>query len=132
MTDLFSTHPLTTQVYTWISDVGNPFLTSSNSIGSDASGAQNLLSSHDQFEGDAHGTYSLASQLFAWAKELSTSGECNPEMIEEAAESLETAVSIFATRLDERREIILHSQDYHRKTRAVSRQGGGTVDQSCE
>ena len=108
-------------MYTWISDVGNPFLTSSNSVGSDASGAQSLLSTHDQFEGDANGTYTLASLLFARGKELSSSGECNPDMIEEAAESLETAVSVFATRLDERREIILHSQDYHRRTRAVSK-----------
>ena len=109
-----------TQVYTWLSDVGNPFLTSSNTIGSDANGAQMLLKSHDQFEGDAHDTYSLASQLFAQAKELARSGECNPDMIEEAAESLESAVSTFATRLDERREIILHSQEYHKRIRAVS------------
>ena len=80
-----------------------------------------LLRSHDQFEGDAHETYSLASQLFARGKELSASGECNPDMIEEEAESLETAVSIFATRLDERREIILHSQEYHNKMKAVSK-----------
>lgn len=108
------------QVYMWLSDVGNPFLSSSNGIGSDASGAQSLLKSHDQFEGNSHGTYSLASQLFARAKELSASGECNPDMIEEEAESLESAVSIFATRLDERREIILHSEDYHNKMKAVS------------
>lgn len=41
-------------------------------------------------------------------------------MIEEEAESLESAVSIFATRLDERREIILHSQEYHIKMKSVS------------
>lgn len=104
----------------WLSDVGNPFLTASNSIGSDASRAQALLSGHDQFEGNSHGTYSLASQLFSRAKELSSSGECNPDMIEEAAESLETAVSVFATRLDERREIILHAQEYHKRMREVS------------
>ena len=108
------------QVYTWLSDVGNPFLSSSNGIGGDASGAQSLLKSHDQFEGNSHGTYSLASQLFARGKELSASGECNPDMIEEEAESLESAVSVFATRLDERREIILHSEDYHNKMKAVS------------
>ena len=108
------------QVYAWLSDVGNPFLSSSNGIGSDASGALMLLKSHDQFEGNSHGTYSLASQLFARAKELSASGECNPDMIEEEAESLESAVSIFATRLDERREIILHSEEYHNKMKAVS------------
>ena len=108
------------QVYTWLSDVGNPFLSSSDSIGSDASQAQLLLRDHDQFEGDANATYTLASQLFAEAKELSTSGECNPDMIEEASESLESAVSMFASRLDERREIILHSQDYHRKMKHVS------------
>ena len=106
-------------MYTWLSDVGNPFLTASNSIGSDANGAQVLLTSHDQFEGNSHETYSLASQLFARAKELSSSGECNPDMIEEEAESLETAVSVFATRLDERREIILHAKDYHERMREV-------------
>ena len=104
----------------WLSDVGNPFLTASNSIGSDASRAQALLTSHDQFEGNSHGTYTLASQLFSHAKELSSSGECNPDMIEEAAESLETAVSVFATRLDERREIILHAHEYHKRMREVN------------
>ena len=111
-------------MYSWLSDVGNPFLTSSNGIGSDSSGAQTLLKSHDQFEGDSHGTYSLASQLFARGKELSASGECNPDMIEEEAESLESSVSIFATRLDERREIILHAEEYHDNMKAV-REGGG-------
>lgn len=41
-------------------------------------------------------------------------------MIEEEAESLESSVSIFATRLDERREIILHAEEYHNKMKAVS------------
>ena len=45
-------------------------------------------------------------------------------MIEEEAESLESSVSIFATRLDERREIILHSEEYHNKMKAVRDSGG--------
>ena len=78
-----------------------------------------MLRHHDQFEGEANDIYQLASQLFAEAKELSISGECNPDMIEEAAESLESAVNMFASRLDERREIILHSEDYHKKMKHV-------------
>ena len=64
--------------------------------------------------------YLLSNQLFSRAKELAASGECEQGRIEEESKTLEEAVHTFAARLDERREIILHSFEYYQKVDTVS------------
>ena len=64
--------------------------------------------------------YLLSNQLFSRAKELAVSGECEQGRIEEESKTLEETVHTFAARLDERREIILHSFEYYQKVDTVS------------
>ena len=49
------------------------------------------------------------------------SGECEQGKIEEESKMLEEAVHMFAARLDERREIVLHSFEYYQKVDTVSK-----------
>ena len=113
-------HIHTHKVYTWLSETGNPFLSSSNTIGSCAIEAQELLKRHDKFESETGTVYALASQMFSKAKTLASKGDCDPERITEEAETLEGVVNSFASSLDERREIILHAQSHHQKMDTVS------------
>ena len=64
--------------------------------------------------------YGLANKLFSRARELVASGEGQKEPLEREARTLEDVVGAFASRLDERREVILDAGKYYQLKDAVS------------
>lgn len=99
----------TAKIFKWISDVGNQFLLSNTSIGVDVHSATSLLKSHDAFESDSEVVYSQSNLLQTRADDLSSTQECRTEEIEEEASKLEENINNFATRLDDRREVLILS-----------------------
>ena len=47
-----NSHVIPYQVFTWVADVGNRFLSLNTSIGSDSRSGQRLLKSHDTFDSE--------------------------------------------------------------------------------
>ncbi len=54
------------------------------------------------------------------AKSLASSRECDPGMIEEEESLLRVAVEQFTSRMAERREIVLDTQEYFKKMTQVT------------
>ena len=62
--------------------------------------------SHETFEGVVQNTYTNAEKLLAAAAELAQTGECNAEDIYSVAHELESHISSFAQRVEQRRRLL--------------------------
>nr|XP_027201672.1 kalirin-like [Dermatophagoides pteronyssinus] len=94
------------QVLDWINQHGNGFLNKNPGIGKNYSKAKILQKSHNHFETVAQNTYTNAEKLLAAAEELARTGECNADEISEVARQLQSNISTFAKRVENRRTIL--------------------------
>lgn len=94
------------QVLDWINIHGNGFLNKNPGIGKNHSKAKILQKSHAHFETVAQNTYTNAEKLLAAAEELARTGECNSEEISKVARQLQSNISSFAKRVENRRTIL--------------------------
>lgn len=107
------------QVYSWFEDVGNPFLSSSNTIGTSREEAHSLSQEHKDFETRADHTYSLTQCLIAEAESLSSSKDCDPALIGKEAESLKGAEVTFTSHMAQRQAILEIASEFFLKMSQV-------------
>ena len=107
------------QVYSWFEDSGNPFITSSNTIGASQEEADSLLQAHKDFETRANHTYSLTQRLVAEAKSLSSSKDCDPVLIGTEEESLKSAEVTFTSHMTQRQAILELASEFFQKMSQV-------------
>ncbi|KAH9522943.1 hypothetical protein DERF_006497 [Dermatophagoides farinae] len=94
------------QVLDWINVHGNGFLNKNPGIGKNYAKAKILQKSHIHFETVAQNTYTNAEKLLAAADELARTGECNADEISDVARQLQSHISTFAKRVENRRTIL--------------------------
>ena len=100
---------MTSQVYSWLRDVGNPFLSTSNTIGKSESDTTDLLRQHNAFNSSTEDISTLTKDLQIRAEELARSQDCNPAVIKKEAGSLQEVYDRFILQLSERRQIIVEA-----------------------
>ncbi|XP_059088154.1 triple functional domain protein-like isoform X1 [Tigriopus californicus] len=94
------------QVLDWLQNHGEVFLRKNVGIGRSLQKARAYQKSHETFEGVVQNTYTNAEKLLAAAAELAQTGECNAEDIYSVAHELESHISSFAQRVEERRKLL--------------------------
>uniref|UniRef100_A0A336L0L3 CSON003029 protein n=1 Tax=Culicoides sonorensis TaxID=179676 RepID=A0A336L0L3_CULSO len=91
------------QVLDWLQNHGEVFLRKNKGIGRNLQKARIYQTSHEHFENVAQNTYRNAEKLLAAAEELAQSGEVAPQEIYNVARELESQVTSFAERVEQRR-----------------------------
>ena len=94
------------QVLDWLQNHGEVFLRKNIGIGRNLAKARAYQKSHETFEGVVQNTYTNAEKLLAAAAELAQTGECNAEDIYSVAHELESHISSFAQRVEQRRRLL--------------------------
>ncbi|XP_049267793.1 triple functional domain protein isoform X2 [Rhipicephalus sanguineus] len=94
------------QVLDWLEKHGEVFLRKNPGIGRNLARARVLQKSHEHFENVAQNTYTNAEKLLAAAEELAQTGECNADEICGVAQDLEDQITSFATRVEQRRQLL--------------------------
>lgn len=94
------------QVLDWLEKHGEVFLRKNPGIGRNLVRARVLQKSHEHFENVAQNTYTNAEKLLAAAEELAQTGECNADDICGVAQDLEDQITSFATRVEQRRQLL--------------------------
>ncbi|KAK8771200.1 hypothetical protein V5799_025555 [Amblyomma americanum] len=94
------------QVLDWLEKHGEVFLRKNPGIGRNLVRARVLQKSHEHFENVAQNTYTNAEKLLAAAEELAQTGECNADEICGVAQDLEDQITSFATRVEQRRQLL--------------------------
>ena len=94
------------QVLDWLQNHGEVFLRKNTGIGRNLAKARAYSKSHETFEGVVQNTYTNAEKLLAAAAELAQTGECNAEDIYSVARELESHISSFAQRVEQRRRLL--------------------------
>ncbi|XP_066996303.2 kalirin [Anabrus simplex] len=91
------------QVLDWLANHGEVFLRKNIAIGRNLQKARVYQKSHEHFENVAQNTYTNAEKLLTAAEELAQTGECNADEIYSVAHELESHVTSFAARVEQRR-----------------------------
>ncbi|XP_050446122.1 kalirin isoform X3 [Cataglyphis hispanica] len=91
------------QVLDWLTNHGEVFIRKNTGVGRNLQKARVYQKSHEHFENVAQNTYTNATKLLTAAEELAHTGECAPDEIYAVAQELETHVSSFAARVEQRR-----------------------------
>ncbi|XP_046675322.1 triple functional domain protein isoform X5 [Homalodisca vitripennis] len=91
------------QVLDWLANHGEVFLRKNTGVGRNLQKARVYQKSHEHFENVAQNTYTNAEKLLTAAEELAQTGECNADEIYSVAHELESHVTSFAARVDQRR-----------------------------
>ncbi|XP_075229474.1 trio Rho guanine nucleotide exchange factor isoform X4 [Lycorma delicatula] len=91
------------QVLDWLANHGEVFLRKNTGVGRNLQKARVYQKSHEHFENVAQNTYTNAEKLLTAAEELAQTGECNAEEIYSVAHELESHVTSFAARVEQRR-----------------------------
>lgn len=107
------------QVYVWFEDTGNPFLSSSNTIGRSENESSYLIRGHDSFAASSSDTYALADRLRSLTTELASKKECEAAEMKKEEEALKGVVDGFSSRMSARRDIIVNAEGYFRKLSEV-------------
>ncbi|XP_050733039.1 triple functional domain protein-like isoform X4 [Eriocheir sinensis] len=94
------------QVLDWLQTHGEVFLHKNPGIGRNLAKARMYQKSHEHFENVAQNTYTNAEKLLQAAEELAHTGECNPEEIYNVAQTLDTHIARFATRVQKRHRLL--------------------------
>ncbi|XP_065568426.1 triple functional domain protein-like isoform X2 [Artemia franciscana] len=94
------------QVLDWLETHGEVFLRKNVGVGKNLQKSKAYQRSHQHFENVAQNTYTNAEKLLAAADELAQTGECNPNEIYAVARDLESHVSSFASRVEQRRRLL--------------------------
>ena len=94
------------QVLDWLEKHGEVFLRKNVGIGRNLLKSRAYQKSHETFEGVVQNTYTNAEKLLAAAEELAQTGECNADDIYRVATELETHISGFAQRVEQRRRVL--------------------------
>ncbi|XP_063844125.1 triple functional domain protein-like isoform X3 [Scylla paramamosain] len=94
------------QVLDWLQTHGEVFLQKNPGIGRNLAKARMYQKSHEHFENVAQNTYTNAEKLLQAAEELAHTGECNPEEIYNVAQTLDTHIARFATRVQKRHRLL--------------------------
>ncbi|MPC23919.1 Kalirin [Portunus trituberculatus] len=95
-----------TEVLDWLQTHGEVFLQKNPGIGRNLAKARMYQKSHEHFENVAQNTYTNAEKLLQAAEELAHTGECNPEEIYNVAQTLDTHIARFATRVQKRHRLL--------------------------
>ena len=90
----------------WLQNHGEVFLRKNVGIGRNLAKARAYQKSHQTFEGVVQNTYTNVEKLLAAAAELAQTGECNADDIYNVAHELESHISSFAARVEQRRRIL--------------------------
>ncbi|KDR16954.1 Triple functional domain protein, partial [Zootermopsis nevadensis] len=104
------------QVLDWLANHGEVFLRKNVGIGRNLQKARVYQKSHEHFENVAQNTYTNAEKLLTAAEELAQTGECNADEIYSVAHELESHVTSFAARVEQRRQrldlaVLFYSHD---------------------
>ncbi|XP_052122184.1 kalirin isoform X6 [Frankliniella occidentalis] len=91
------------QVLDWLANHGEVFLRKNIGIGRNLQKARVYQKSHEHFQNVAQNTYTNAEKLLTAAEELARTGECDVNEIYAVARELESHVTSFAARVDQRR-----------------------------
>uniref|UniRef100_A0A8D8Y3N1 Triple functional domain protein n=2 Tax=Cacopsylla melanoneura TaxID=428564 RepID=A0A8D8Y3N1_9HEMI len=91
------------QVLDWLANHGEVFLRKNIGVGRTLQKAKVYQKSHEHFENVAQNTYTNSEKLLTAAEELAQTGECNADEIYAVAHELETHVTSFASRVEQRR-----------------------------
>ncbi|RZF38922.1 hypothetical protein LSTR_LSTR005169, partial [Laodelphax striatellus] len=91
------------QVLDWLANHGEVFLRKNTGVGRTLQKARVYQNSHQHFENVAQNTYTNAEKLLTAAEELAQTGECNADEIYSVAHELESHVTSFAARVEQRR-----------------------------
>lgn len=91
------------QVLDWLENHGEVFLRKNTGIGKNLQKARVYQKSHEHFENVAQNTYSNAEKLLTAADDLARAGEVIPNEIYSVTRELETHVTSFANRVEQRR-----------------------------
>ncbi|XP_054274180.1 triple functional domain protein-like isoform X3 [Macrosteles quadrilineatus] len=91
------------QVLDWLANHGEVFLRKNTGVGRNLQKARVYQKSHEHFENVAQNTYTNAEKLLTAAEELAQTGECNADEIYSVAHELESHVTSFAARVEQRR-----------------------------
>ncbi|KAK2576355.1 hypothetical protein KPH14_005709 [Odynerus spinipes] len=91
------------QVLDWLTNHGEVFIRKNTGVGRNLQKARVYQKSHEHFENVAQNTYTNATKLLTAAEELAHTGECAADEIYAVAQELETHVSRFAARVEQRR-----------------------------
>merc|ERR1719357_2520101 len=94
------------QVLDWLEKHGEVFLRKNVGIGRNLQKSRAYQKSHETFEGVVQNTYTNAEKLLAAAEELAQTGECNADDIYSVARELESHISSFARRVEQRRHVL--------------------------
>ena len=94
------------QVLDWLQNHGEVFLRKNVGVGRNLQKARAYQKSHQTFEGVVQNTYTNAEKLLAAAAELAQTGECNADDIYSVAHELESHISSFAARVEQRRRLL--------------------------
>nr|XP_050856802.1 kalirin isoform X4 [Vespula vulgaris] len=91
------------QVLDWLTNHGEVFIRKNTGVGRNLQKARVYQKSHEHFENVAQNTYTNATKLLTAAEELAHTGECAADEIYAVAQELESHVSRFAARVEQRR-----------------------------
>uniref|UniRef100_A0A5S6QCN5 Non-specific serine/threonine protein kinase n=1 Tax=Trichuris muris TaxID=70415 RepID=A0A5S6QCN5_TRIMR len=102
------------QVLDWLDQHGETFLRKNQGIGKTLQRARGLQRSQQHFENVAKNTYTNAEKLLVAAEDLAaTTGEWHPEEVYHTAQHLRSRISIFAKRVQARRNLLNFSVLFH-------------------
>ncbi|CDW56496.1 Spectrin and RhoGEF and CRAL TRIO 2 domain contai ning protein [Trichuris trichiura] len=102
------------QVLDWLDQHGETFLRKNQGIGKTLQRARGLQRSQQHFENVAKNTYTNAEKLLVAAEDLAaTTGEWHPEEVYHTAQHLRSRISVFAKRVQARRNLLNFSVLFH-------------------
>ncbi|KHJ44324.1 RhoGEF domain protein [Trichuris suis] len=102
------------QVLDWLDQHGETFLRKNQGIGKTLQRARALQRSQQHFENVAKNTYTNAEKLLVAAEDLAaTTGEWHPEEVYHTAQHLRSRISVFAKRVQARRNLLNFSVLFH-------------------
>ncbi|XP_003372836.1 putative PH domain protein [Trichinella spiralis] len=101
------------RVIDWLDDHGESFLRRNHGVGRTLQRARALQRSQQQFEDVAKNTYTNADKLLVAAQDLATGGELHPDQICSTAQQLHSRISVFAKRVQARRNLLNYAVLFH-------------------
>ncbi|KRX93395.1 Triple functional domain protein [Trichinella pseudospiralis] len=101
------------RVIDWLDDHGESFLRRNHGVGRTLQRARALQRSQQQFEDVAKNTYTNADKLLVAAQDLATGGELHPDQICATAQQLHSRISVFAKRVQARRNLLNYAVLFH-------------------
>eukprot|EP00118_Oscarella_pearsei_P013783 m.113889 g.113889 ORF g.113889 m.113889 type:complete len:2831 (+) comp37468_c0_seq2:47-8539(+) len=109
------------KVYSWMDEIGLPFLKKSAGVGQDYQSAFEMLEKHKAIEASAQIMHSTSDKLLGSSEELAVHGQVKVDEIRQVADRLEERVHDILSRFERRREQLELSVAFYRTANELTK-----------